>query len=111
MLGEVGNTQLAFKSNKYEPGHLKKKSGRNVEVHVDWFLHSPFPGLHSHALVGMVTGKGNFPPACHLLLFPFILLWIHFFNSFLKVKNQFDPVCVFGPRMLLELENMDTKRL
>lgn len=33
------------------------------------------------------------------------------FNSFLKVKNRFDPVCVCSLRMLLGLENMDPKRL
>lgn len=33
------------------------------------------------------------------------------FNSFLKVKNEFDPVCVFGLRMLLELKNMVQKAL
>lgn len=29
---------------------------------------------HSGAGVGMATGKGNFPPICHLLLFPLMLL-------------------------------------
>lgn len=55
------------------------------------FYIPPFPGLHSHALVGMVTGKGNFPPACHLLLFPFVLLRIHFLTVFSKLKISLIP--------------------
>lgn len=110
MLGKVGNTQLAFKSNKYKPGH-KKKSGRNVEVHVDWFLHSPLPRAALPCLGWHGDWKRKLSASLSLATVSIYFTVNPLFNSFLKVKNWFDPVCVFSLRMLLDLENMDTKRL
>lgn len=66
------------------------------------------PGLHSHAFVGMETGKETFHQSVTCYCFHLVYCESTF-NSFLKVKKEFDPGCVFGLRMLLELKNMVQK--
>lgn len=93
MLGEVGNTQLAFSNNKYEIGHSRgKKSGRNVNVLVDWFLHFPL-GRSPMPRLAWRLEKETFHQS--VTCYCFHLFYCEStFNSFLKVKNEFDPVCV-----------------